>query len=54
MNKVRQNPHLFVKHLEAMLNKFEGLLLKTEGKTSIRTKEGTAAVHEAMEFLSRQ
>ena len=37
-----------------MLQRFEqGTLLKQPGKTTLRTKEGPAAVNEAIEYLSR-
>ena len=36
-----------------MLSRFEGDLLKQPGKTTLRTKEGMAAVNEAIEYLNR-
>jgi uncharacterized protein YkwD len=37
-----------------MLSRFEqGTLLKQPGKTTLRTKEGPAAVNEAIEYLNR-
>ena len=36
-----------------MLGRFEGLLVKSPGKTTLRTKEGAAAVQEAIEYLNR-
>ena len=36
-----------------MLARFEGLLMKQPGKTTLRTKEGASAVQEAIEYLKR-
>ena len=36
-----------------MLGRFEGDMLKQPGKTTLRTKEGPAAVNEAIEYLNR-
>ena len=54
VNKLRQDPKTFVPHLQEMLGRFEGLLLKQPGKTTLRTKEGPAAVQDAIEYLNRQ
>jgi uncharacterized protein YkwD len=54
INRVRSNPALFVPHLQEMQGKFEGYLMKQAGKTTLRTKEGAAAVKEAIEFLNKQ
>ena len=53
-NKIRQNPKSLIPDLEEMMNKFDGLLLKVEGKVTLRTKEGAAAVREAIDFLNEQ
>lgn len=37
-----------------MLERFEGDLLKNPGKTTLRTKEGPAAVSECIEHLKKQ
>ena len=52
-NQVRQDPKCFIKHLEEMLGRFEGDLLKNPGKTTLRTKEGPAAVQECIENLKK-
>jgi len=36
-----------------MIGRFEGLLLKQPGKTTLRTKEGSSAVQEAIDYLKR-
>ena len=51
LNQVRKNPRILVPMLEEMKTKFEGMLLKQPGKTSLRTKEGVAAVEDAIKFL---
>lgn len=53
VNRVRQDPLAFVPHLQEMLGRFEGLLMKQPGKTTLRTKEGASAVNEAIEYLKR-
>ena len=37
-----------------MLSKFDGLLLKRDAKVTLRTKEGAAAVNDAIAFLEKQ
>ena len=53
MNKLRDDPKSFIPHLQEMLGRFEGDMLKQPGKTTLRTKEGPAAVNEAIEYLNR-
>lgn len=50
-NNLRKNPQLLVEDLEAMLEQFDGMLLKRPGKVTLRTKEGKDAVNEAIKFL---
>ena len=50
-NKIRTDPRSCIPHLQEMLNRFEGDLLKQPGKTTLRTKEGKSAVNEAIEYL---
>ena len=52
-NKLRADPRSFVPYLQEWLGRFEGDLLKRPGKTTLRTKEGPAAVQEAIEYLNR-
>ena len=53
-NKARGDPKALVPHLQEMLSRFEqNNLLKQPGKTTLRTKEGPAAVNEAIEYLNR-
>jgi hypothetical protein len=53
VNRVRSDPKLFVPHLQEMLGRFEGFLMKQPGKTTLRTKEGAPAVKEAIEYLNK-
>lgn len=54
MNKCRADPRAFIPNLKEMLGRFESNnLLKQPGKTTLRTKEGPAAVHEAIEYLNK-
>jgi hypothetical protein len=52
-NSVRENPRTLIPALDEMKKNFEGLLLKKPGKTTLRTKEGAAAVDEAIAFLQK-
>lgn len=51
-NNLRKNPKMLVPDLEAMLEQFDGMLLKRPGKVTLRTKEGKEAVQEAIKFLN--
>jgi len=42
-----------VKDLEEMCKQFDQMLLKREGKVTLRTKEGVDAVKEAIEFCKK-
>ena len=53
-NELRENPKYLIKDLELMLNQFDGILLKREGKVTLKTKEGVDAVREAISFCSQQ
>ena len=53
-NNLRKDPKVLIPDLEAMLNKFDGFLLKRDGQVTLRTKEGADAVKEAIEFLKKQ
>mgnify|MGYP006950421235 CR=1 FL=1 len=48
---LRQNPTMLVPNLEERLTRFDGLLLKREGKCDLLTNEGAAAVEECIKFL---
>ena len=54
-NKMRTNPQSFIPHLEEMLTRFDGNLLKKGPGQSynLRTKEGPAAVREAIKYLKK-
>jgi uncharacterized protein YkwD len=51
MNLARQNPALYATFLQELRSRMNGNLLVLPGNTRIRTKEGTAAVDEAIRFL---
>jgi uncharacterized protein YkwD len=51
MNLARQNPALYATFLQELRSRTNGNLLVLPGNTRIRTKEGTAAVEEAIRFL---
>jgi uncharacterized protein YkwD len=51
MNLARQNPALYATFLQELRGRMNGSLLVLPGNTRIRTKEGTAAVDEAIRFL---
>ena len=42
-----------IKDLEEMCKQFDGMLLKREGKVTLRTKEGIDAVKEAIDFCKK-
>jgi hypothetical protein len=50
INSARADPKSLVTPLEKMLSCFEGDILRREGKVNLRTKEGTKAVQEAIDF----
>lgn len=47
-NNIRKNPQMLIEDLEQMIECFDGLLLKRQGKVTLRTKEGKEAVVEAI------
>jgi uncharacterized protein YkwD len=51
MNLARQNPALYATFLQELRGRMNGNVLVLPGHTRIRTKEGTAAVDEAIRFL---
>ena len=51
MNLARQNPGLYATYLQAVRSRMNGNQLVLPGQTRIRTKEGTAAIDEAIRFL---
>jgi uncharacterized protein YkwD len=51
MNLARQNPALYATFVQELRNRMSGNVLILPGHTHIRTKEGTAAVAEAIRFL---
>lgn len=52
-NHLRKDPKWLIPDLEEMIKQFDGMLLKREGKVTLRTKEGAEAVQEAIEFLKK-
>ncbi|MEY2483822.1 MAG: hypothetical protein QOK24_2350 [Verrucomicrobiota bacterium] len=51
MNLARQNPARYATFLQELRDRMNGNVLVLPGRTRIRTKEGTAAVDEAIRFL---
>ena len=51
MNLARQNPALYATFVQELRSRMNGNVLVLPGKTRLRTKEGTAAVDEAIRFL---
>jgi len=54
MNLARQNPALYATFVQELRGRMNGNVLVLPGRTRIRTKEGTAAVDEAIRFLQRE
>jgi uncharacterized protein YkwD len=50
-NIVRRDPATYAMHLEAMLPRFDGMMLERDGRPLLRTEEGAAAVQEAISAL---
>src|SRR5438876_4867379 len=51
MNLARQTPALYATFIQELRSKMSGNVLVLPGHTRIRTKEGTAALDEAIQFL---
>jgi uncharacterized protein YkwD len=51
LNLARQNPTLYATFVQELRSRMNGNLLVLPGHTRIRTKEGTAALDEAIRFL---
>src|ERR1700716_1176432 len=51
MNLARQNPALYATFVQELRGRMTGNVLVLPGHTRIRTKEGTAALDEAIHFL---
>lgn len=51
LNRLRADPSSFVPDLEDWLERFDGELLRRPGEVTLRTREGKAAVEEAIAFL---
>ncbi|HEX8280769.1 MAG TPA: CAP domain-containing protein [Chthoniobacterales bacterium] len=51
MNLARQNPALYATFIEELRANFQGSLLVLPGRIPLRTKEGPAALDEAIRFL---
>jgi uncharacterized protein YkwD len=51
-SRIRTNPKWLIPHLEARVPNFDGLIYKEDGlEYDLETKEGVAAVHEAINYL---
>lgn len=55
-NMIRQNPQSVLGDLQDMLNMFEKDVdfVRGEGRSTLRTNEGIAAVEDAIEFIKKQ
>lgn len=53
MNFARQNPVVYASYIEELRGHFQGTLLVLPGRAPFRTKEGTRALDEAIQFLRR-
>jgi uncharacterized protein YkwD len=51
LNRARENPSEYAKHLEAREQFYSGNILKVQSQTPIETKEGVAALREAISAL---
>jgi uncharacterized protein YkwD len=51
MNLARQNPALYATFVEELRGRMSGNMMVLPGRTRIRTKEGAAALDEAIRFL---
>jgi uncharacterized protein YkwD len=51
MNSARQNPALYAIFIQELRSRMNGNILILPGHTRIRTREGTAAIDEAIRFL---
>ena len=55
INKARANPHAYAQTLRAYRDRFEGAIVyPSDDEPGISTREGVAAVDEAIDFLERQ
>jgi uncharacterized protein YkwD len=50
-NLVRRDPGAYASHLEALLPRFDGMMMERPGRPMLRTEEGAAAVREAIAAL---
>ena len=55
-NMVRSNPQSLIPDLQDMLSKFDNDIdfVRGNGRSTLRTNEGVAAVNDAIEFLKKQ
>lgn len=51
LSEARWRPKIFVKHLRAMREFYDGKVIRVPDQTPIRTEEGVAALDEAIAFL---
>jgi uncharacterized protein YkwD len=51
MNLARQHPDIYARYLEELRARFRGDFLVLPGRTMLRTREGVAAIDEAIRFL---
>jgi uncharacterized protein YkwD len=53
INLLRADPRAYAQHLRALRAKYDGKLLRLEGRDPIRTKEGVKPLDEAIRLLER-
>jgi uncharacterized protein YkwD len=53
IDTLRTNPNAYAAHLRALRPKYDGKLLRLEGRDPIRTREGTKPLDEAIRLLER-
>lgn len=53
IDALRRDPRGYARHLRALRDKYDGKLLRLEGRDPIRTREGKKPLEEAIELLER-
>ncbi len=51
LSEARWRPRVYVKHLKALREYFDGKIMRLPDRTPLRTEEGVAALEEAIAFL---
>ena len=53
INLARMDPYVFIKDLERMRSYYKGNILELPGEFSVETKEGVAALDDALKYLKK-